>query len=138
MQNLADFEFEWRYVSPQIWAQVELHYSLMAATIPSLHIVLKNLTTGWLADLKDRSETLMAAKTLGKRYGRSSVMNSNMMTLGSSGEQATIVELQHWTDQNVKTKAFARREVHRDDDASDGSGRHILVHRTLDVDHGRS
>lgn len=29
----------------------------MAATISSLHIFLRNLQTGWLADLKDRRST---------------------------------------------------------------------------------
>jgi hypothetical protein len=36
-------------VRPAIFTEIEIHYSLMAATIPCIHVFLKNLKTGYLS-----------------------------------------------------------------------------------------
>ena len=48
-----------------MYASIEMHYSLIAATIPCMRIFLKNFTTGWLgttADQVDHTATLDATK----------------------------------------------------------------------------
>lgn len=131
-QDLIDFDFE--YVQPEIWAQIELHYGLMAATIPCLHIFLKNLQTGWLADLKDRPDTAIASKLTGNRYNGLSLVRSEH-SMGRSSDRGDLIELQDWTDRKAESRTFAQRTAKSDDAASDGSGRRILVRKTVDISH---
>lgn len=132
-QTPTDFNFD--FVQPEVWAQIVMHYSLMATTIPSLRIVLKNLTTGWLADLKDFPETAMASKATDNRYGGLSLMGSNKTANVRSREHGTNVEMQDWKSRKAETRAFARRQSRDEDAASDGSERRILVHTTVAVSH---
>ena len=106
----------------------------MAATIPTLHIFLKNLTTGWLADLKDHPETAMASKVSGSRSGGLSLVHSNK-SMSRSREHGNAVELQDWTDRRAQTRSLVHKGFKSDDAASDGSERHILVRQTVDVSH---
>ena len=42
-------DFTWSYVTPEVYTQLEMHYSLIAATIPCLQIFLKAWNTSFLA-----------------------------------------------------------------------------------------
>lgn len=131
---MTDFNFD--YTEPQIWAQVELHYSIMATTMPSLHIFLKILQTGWLADLKDRPDTAMASKTIGTRY-RSVAGVGSATGANKSSDRDDFVVLQDWADGKGQLRTLVRDDNGADDDsASYGSRTKILVLRTVDVYHG--
>lgn len=57
ISRLSGNDFTWTYVTPEVYTQLELHYSLIAATIPCLRIFLKAWNTSFLAmGLEDLDE----------------------------------------------------------------------------------
>lgn len=48
LSTLSGHDFTWAYVVPEIYTQLEMHYSLIAATIPCLRIFLKAWHTRFL------------------------------------------------------------------------------------------
>ena len=134
-----DSDFNFTYTGPILWTLAEVHYSLIFATIPTLQIFLKNFTTGWLADLATHPETAMASKGSRDRYGRLSAIKNNMQSsMGKSHDETSILELRDWDRlHTTEARVYAHRDSDAvdDDAASDGSGRRILVRRTVDVSH---
>ncbi|GIZ39441.1 hypothetical protein CKM354_000282400 [Cercospora kikuchii] len=49
-QTMDALDFTWDYVEPTLYSTVEMYYSLMAATIPCMHLFLKAFTKDWLRD----------------------------------------------------------------------------------------
>lgn len=57
-------DFTWEYVTPEVYTQLEMHYSLIAATIPCLRIFLKAWNTSFLAmTLEDMDEQAFVQRT---------------------------------------------------------------------------
>ncbi|KXT11672.1 hypothetical protein AC579_7044 [Pseudocercospora musae] len=114
----------WEYLIPTIYTTIEMHYSLMAATIPCMHLFLKNFETGYLrttADQIDPSSTKAGSQTDSYVLGRTSRLfrADGVMTTSS------VVHPDHITE--------------AESTISDGSDR-IIVRQTVDVkwDDGRN
>jgi len=82
-------DLPWAFVAPTIYTQVEMNYSLIAATIPCMRIFLKNFSTGYLGTTADQVDpTLTMKATKGSdSYAMSSVRSRHITqnTTSSSG-----------------------------------------------------
>ena len=132
----------WLYVVPYIYTEIEMHYSLISATIPSMHIFLKNFNTGYLgttADQVDPTASMVATKG-SNSYAMSSVRSRNLkQTSNMESEKHAERDLRLAPGRRITTS----RVVH-DDNAidsgsinSDGSDR-IIIQKTVQVDWSRN
>ena len=140
----------WTFVTLTIYTSIELHFSLIAATIPCMHVFLKNFNTGYLGTTADQVDitATMAATKGSNSYVMSTVrsrhtQNSNSDNEGKGGKGRG--ELRLRPNDGITTS----RVVHRErgggagstggdaaTDAgsvdSDGSDK-IMVRKTVDV-----
>lgn len=140
----------WRYVVLAIYTEIEMHLSLIAATIPCMHVFLKNFNTGYLgttADQVDVTATMAATKgsnsymmsTVRSRHTQNSDSQAGS-TQKSGGFGRGDVKLR--PNDGVSTSRIMHREGNGDSNTdagsvtSDGSDK-IIVRRTVDVDWSR-
>ncbi|KAF2212465.1 hypothetical protein CERZMDRAFT_84799 [Cercospora zeae-maydis SCOH1-5] len=48
--TMSTLDFTWNYVEPTLFGTIEMYYSLMAATIPCMHLFLRAFTKDWLRE----------------------------------------------------------------------------------------
>ncbi|KAM3415690.1 hypothetical protein BST61_g9208 [Cercospora zeina] len=48
--TIQALDFTWNYVDPTLYSAIEMYYSLMAATIPCMHLFLRAFTKDWLRE----------------------------------------------------------------------------------------
>lgn len=122
--------FNFNYALPEVYTQVEMHFDLVAATIPCLRMFLRGCTTGWLGEqLHDQADTAMATKSA-KTYS-----GFSPFTTGRSRQQERAsqpVELEQWQHKQA-TATISQGNFLGDDTASDSSGRRIMVSSTIEV-----
>lgn len=138
-------DLAWEYVPPTIFTICEMHYSLMASTIPCMHLFLKHFETGYLGTTAEQIEpSATRSKGYGSQsgsYGLSSV-RSRHMRLADGGKPGTGYG-QNRSAQ--RTASLLRREggissweIHPNrvgdqiSNYSDGSDK-IIVQQTVDV-----
>ncbi|KAI5370922.1 hypothetical protein Slin15195_G017950 [Septoria linicola] len=63
--HMIDVSYD--YVKPTIYTTIEMHYSLMAATIPCMHLFLRNFSTGWLGTTANQLEPSIS-RTKGSQH----------------------------------------------------------------------
>ncbi|KAK5131181.1 hypothetical protein LTR08_001267 [Meristemomyces frigidus] len=126
-EHLPLNQFSYDYALPEVYIQAEMHFNLVAATIPCLRIFLKGCTTGWLGEqLQNRQDTAMATKSA-RIYGALSSMASSKKKPDEHNSEE--IELQRW--QHSRTKApTTQDEVAMDDDERDASARCIVVRQS--------
>lgn len=52
--SITHIDIPWDYVRPEIFTLIEVNYSLMAATIPCMHLFLRQFSTGYLQTTADQ------------------------------------------------------------------------------------
>lgn len=108
--------------TPAAWAQVEMHYNIIAATIPCLRIFLKDFTTGWLGTRSNRMEECT-------RSTKSNTYGSRHSAVRKAGDVLHI-ELQPRGRGQVESKI---EHDAMNDAASDDSQQRIFVNRRIDI-----
>ncbi|KAL1588095.1 hypothetical protein WHR41_03418 [Cladosporium halotolerans] len=108
--------------TPAAWAQVEMHYNIIAATIPCLRIFLKDFTTGWLGTRSNRMEECT-------RSTKSNTYGSRHSAVRKAGDVLQI-ELQPRGRGQVESKI---EHDAMNDAASDDSQQRIFVNRRIDI-----
>lgn len=102
----------------------------MAATIPSLHVFLKNITTGWLADLKARPDTAIASKGARNRYGELSAPRGGKSMRNNKGrDRASFIELRDWAGASAEASVVAQKTQPETSERET----QIVVQKTVDV-----
>jgi hypothetical protein len=111
---------------PALWAQLEMHLSIITATIPCLRIFLKSFNTGYfgmaLGQL-DPTGTVLATK--GDSF--------NMSKLKSGGSSANPTQAQVSKAGMTTSRVTHGRE--EEDSLSERSDRGIFVRQTVNVAH---
>lgn len=144
-------DISWRYAWLAIYTEIEMHLSLIAATIPCMHVFLKNFNTGYLgttADQVDPTATMAATKG-SNSYVMSTVRSRHTQKSDTqaSGKRKSIVypgraDVKLGPDEGVSTTRVTHKDNHGDNitDAesvtSDGSDK-IIVRKTVDVQWNR-
>lgn len=101
----------------------------MASTIPTIHVFLKNLTTGWLADLKARPDSAIASKGTRIRHGELSASRSGKNVVNDkSRDRASFIELRDWTGPSAEASVVAQETQPK----ISGPEAQILVQKTVD------
>lgn len=134
-------DFTWLYVNPTIFTTIEMHYSLLAATIPCMHLFLRQFSTGYLGTTNEQLQsTMMGSKgNQSDSYVLSSVRSRHT---GATGNRRAMTEWHH-SDIDAVSRALyqveaavttisAGRETRPESTASDGSEK-IMVRQTVDV-----
>ncbi|KAK6423278.1 hypothetical protein LTR95_016546 [Oleoguttula sp. CCFEE 5521] len=147
--NVADIS--WTYVLLAIYTELEMHASLMAATIPCMHIFLRSFNTGFLATTAlqvdssgtmsaTKGESSYAMKTVRSRQTQNSQERSwNRDTTHEGGKRP--MKLNPEQGQTVSSVTHRDRRVDDGIDTgsveSDGSDK-IMVRKTVQIDYSRA
>ena len=124
-QNSGDFT--WFFTMPALYAQLELHLSVIAATVPCLRIFLKSFNTGYFGmalEQLDPTGTVLATK--GDSF--------NMSKLKSGGSDANPTQAQASKAGMTTSRVTHGRED--EDSMSERSDRGIFVRQTINVAYG--
>jgi hypothetical protein len=129
LQNSSDaHDFTWSFTMPALWAQLEMHLSIIAATIPCLRIFLKSFNTGYFGmtlEQLDPTGTVLATK--GDSF--------NMSKLKSGGSDSNPALAQVSKAGRTTSKVTYGRE--EEDSLSERSDRWIFVRQTVNVAYDR-
>ncbi|OQO04045.1 hypothetical protein B0A48_10688 [Cryoendolithus antarcticus] len=147
--NVADIT--WTYVLLAIYTELEMHASLMAATIPCMHIFLRSFNTGFLATtaLQVDSNGTMSATKGKSSYAMKTVRSRHTQNSQErSWDRAPIHErgkspMKLNPEQGHTVSNITHRDRRADDEVdtgsveSDGSDR-IMVRKTVQIDYSRA
>ncbi|CAK4026256.1 rpsU-divergently transcribed [Lecanosticta acicola] len=134
-------DFTWLYVNPTIFTTIEMHYSLLAATIPCMHLFLRQFSTGYMGTTNAQLQgTMLGSKgNLSDSYALSSTRSRQggfkRSRRGGTERQYSDIEAVSRALYQVSpavTTVSASRENRPDSVASDGSEK-IMVRQTVDV-----
>lgn len=146
LDNASDVS--WRYVVLAIYTEIEMHYSLIAAHIPCMHVFLKNFNTGYLGTTADQVDitATMAATKGSNSYVLSTVrsrhtQNSDDQPGGGqkSGMYGGKRDIKLSPNDGMTTSRIVHKDRNGDSNTdagsvtSDGSDK-IMVRRTVEVD----
>lgn len=126
--NMNATDFTWSFTMPALWAQLEMHLSSIAATIPCLRIFLKSFNTGYFGmalEQLDPTGTVLATK--GDSY------NMSKLKSGDSDLNPTQAQVS-------KAGRTTSRVTHGRDDGdslSERSDKGIFVRQTVNVAYGK-
>ena len=130
--------FTFVFTIPAIWTQLELHLSLILATVPCLRIFLKSFNTGYYG--MDMTEEVAASGTVMATKGGESYNLSDLRSGGASRTQRSEKEararVQSSGMNTSRVTAMGVGDEDADDAMSDGSGKRIIVRQTVDVMYG--
>lgn len=140
----------WQHTVLAIYTEIEMHYSLIAATIPCMQVFLRGFNTGYLGTTADQVEitATMAATKGSNSYVMSTVrsrhtQNSDNAT-GSQQKSGTYggKDIKLRPNDGISTSRIAHKERSGDSNTDAGSiesdrSDKIMVRRTVDVDYGR-
>ena len=121
-------DFTWAFTMPALWAQLEMHLSIIAATIPCLRIFLKSFNTGYFGmalEQLDPTGTVLATK--GDSY--------NLSKLKSGGSDSNPTQAQVSKAGQTTSRITHGREDQ--DSLSERSDRGIFVRQTVNVAYDR-
>lgn len=108
----------WRYTGLEIYTSIEMHYSLIAATIPCMHVFLKNFNTGYLgttADQIDPTGTLSGGGTKNSNSYAMSTVRSRHNDTRTSGQRKGGVHMGRDDGKvGVSVGVSARKTGHQD------------------------
>ncbi|KAK6428184.1 hypothetical protein LTR95_015674 [Oleoguttula sp. CCFEE 5521] len=147
--NVADIS--WTYVLLAIYTELEMHASLMAATIPCMHIFLRSFNTGFLATTAlqvDSSGTMSATKgesshamkTVRSRHMQNSQersWNRDPIHEGGKSPMKLNPEQGHTVSNVTHRDRRPEDEIDTGSVESDGSDR-IMVRKTVQIDYSRA
>ncbi|KAK5123181.1 hypothetical protein LTR85_003379 [Meristemomyces frigidus] len=130
-------DITWNAMVPVIYQQIELHYTIIAATIPCMRLFLKNFNTGYLgttADQVDPTATMAATKG-SNSYAMSSVRSRHMNSHNKDKEKGGDIRLR--PDVSMTTSKINHdTSSERGSITSDGSDK-IIIRKTVHVDWGQ-
>lgn len=149
----ASADYSWIAVTPVIYEQIEMHLSIIAATVPCMRLFLKNFNTGYLgttADQVDPTATMQATKG-SQSYALSSVRSRH---LDSQTKERGEIEISRVDDEedalrlrpdavgtSVSRVGVGRVEGSLGEETgsmeSEGSDK-IIIRKTVHVDYGRA
>ncbi|KAK4543662.1 hypothetical protein LTR36_005307 [Oleoguttula mirabilis] len=129
-------ETTWTALAPVIYQQIELHFSIIAATVPCMRLFLKNFNTGYLGTTADQVDpTATMAGTKGSNsYAMSTVRSRHMDSQNRDQQIGGDIRLR--PDVNMVTsKINHETSSERGSVTSDGSDK-IIIRKTVQVDWG--
>ncbi len=132
--NYSDWTFS--YVPMEIYAQLELHYSVAGATIPCLHVFLKGWNTRFLGTALeeiDQSAHHEYATAKGRSGGGSYPMNSVQNSRERGKKESGFHSRSLQGKQYGVSESTVQYGKGNDDAASDNSQQAIVIKRTYDV-----
>lgn len=104
-QSASTIDLSWDYVRPTIFAIIEVNYSLMAATIPCMHLFLRQFSTGYLGTTLQQVEPSIG--------GGTGQFSSTGTTKGASGSRSDSYILSSLRSSDTRhTITRTRRESH--------------------------
>jgi hypothetical protein len=127
--NVNAKDFTWAFTMPAMWAQLELHLSLVGSTIPCLRIFLKSFNTGYLGmavEQLDPTGTMIATK--GDSYNMSKLRSNGSDNKFGNPTQAQVSK----AGKTTSRVTHGRDEDHASS-LSDRSDRGIFVRQTVNV-----
>lgn len=138
----------WRYAWLEMYTEIEMHFSLIAATIPCMHVFLKNFNTGYLGTTADQIDptATMAGSKGSNSYVMSSMggRNTKGSAIQTSRERKSVAHagvghggMGASVGVSANDMAYGRGDINTDAESvtSDGSDK-IIVRRTVNVDWG--
>ena len=133
----SDSDITWTYVTPIIYTEVELHYSIIAATIPCMHIFLRNFSTGYLGTTAEQVDPTGSATQGSSSYQLSKLRERQKESHSKSKQRqdskTPTSRLRPDFGQNVSRIEHPDEVTESGSVTSDGSDR-IIIRKTVMVD----
>ncbi|EME40750.1 hypothetical protein DOTSEDRAFT_55874 [Dothistroma septosporum NZE10] len=139
-EEIGFIDYTWDYINPTIFTTIEMHYSLMAATIPCMHLFLRQFSTGYLGTTNDQLHGTMIGSQNDQTdsYALSSIRSKNRKTAKSRrggavrqfSHSEAVSRALYQVDAAVTTISASRDRA--GSVVSDGSEK-IMVRHTVDV-----
>ena len=132
-----DYEdFTFSYIRPEIWGQIEMHYNVVAATIPCLRMFLKGWNTSFISttlkEMDPEAYTRHSSQAIGSPRQSKNSRSAKSKRLSWRSRQDNLGEIfdgnTHRTESSISSERVGTRQV------SAGSKHSITVQHSISID----
>lgn len=131
-------DYPFAIVPTQVYTQIEMHFTILAATIPCMRLFLKNFNTGYLGttlEQVDPSASMNGTKG-SNSYAMSTVRSRHLNSQSNEKEkERPQIKLRPAGDGLNTTLALHEAATDTGSITSDGSDK-IIIRKTVEIDYG--